>query len=249
MFDNAAWERDALRLYKEIAGLASPSTTRDGRDHSGLTVDFTFDDATPPVGLEITTLPDERVLATTEAARRAHQFWRRAVPETGWLVELDERATVRALREPVLALVREGTPIRVDDWRYLDGDKAELARELGRFGLVEVARYADSGPLEVMLSGDGGPRLSTGDLECILNRKAGALQKCRPRHTVLVVGIALWQRIDATDIPIPALPDAVDELWVVHLVAWSTAARSVWRMVRGDDAWSVVPTPAWWMTP
>lgn len=64
--------------------MPGPATERDGRDGSGLTVDFTFDDADPPFAVEATRLRDDFEFWNADDLRRFKSRIKRQAKAKGW---------------------------------------------------------------------------------------------------------------------------------------------------------------------
>ncbi len=78
----AAWVADLVE--RELGTVPGHPTERDGQDGSGLTVDFTFDDADPAFAVEVTRLRDDFEDWDAEDVRRFRSRIRRYLKGKGW---------------------------------------------------------------------------------------------------------------------------------------------------------------------
>ena len=215
---------------------------RDGIDGSGLTVDFTYD-ATGHA-MEITTTPDASTPDGVAASKLADRLSEEA---NGWIVVLNAGARMRDLDRDLLDLMCAGVGIRpaeyssddLERWRRQGCLEGELQRRkrLEKLGIVELVRQPSVDRVEAMVMGDlrtfGG---TSSQLEHALKSNSEKLAACRPRRTHLVVGLAEFGvSRDPAATPVPELPSAIDDLWVLHL--WSAGGERcvLWHAQRGDS--------------
>jgi hypothetical protein len=78
----AGWVAEFVE--RELGTVPGPPTERDGQDGSGLTVDFTFDDADPPFVVEVTRLRDDFELWDDDDVRRFKARIKRRAKAKGW---------------------------------------------------------------------------------------------------------------------------------------------------------------------
>jgi hypothetical protein len=71
-------------VEREFGTVPGPPTKRDGQDGSGLTVDFTFDDAAPPFAVEVTRLRDDFELWDADDVGRFKARINRQAKANGW---------------------------------------------------------------------------------------------------------------------------------------------------------------------
>jgi hypothetical protein len=76
------WVADFVE--RELRTVPGPPTERDGEDGSGLTVDFTFDDADLPFAVEVTRLRDDFELWEADDVRRFKARIKRRAKAKGW---------------------------------------------------------------------------------------------------------------------------------------------------------------------
>jgi hypothetical protein len=249
MEEDLATKIEKVLLRDEGVNLG-PRTRRDATDQSGLTVDFTYDQTRH--ALEVTTTPDASTPAAVAAAKLADRLSKVA---TGWIVVLSDKATMRTLDNELLGLMASGVGLRpshygsddVDQWirnGVLD-EIMELRRRLERLGIVELVRQPDIEGVEAMVTGDlrtfGG---ATTPLAEAVQANAKKLAVCRPRRTHLVVGLAEFgvSRVPVAT-AVPDLPDAIDDLWIVHLWKGPGEQPPIWHARRGDIAWTIHEDP------
>lgn len=78
----ATWVAELVHGQCAIA--AGPATERDGEDGSGLTNDFTFDEADPPFAVEVTRLRDDFEDPSEEERQGLEDRLRRSLARKGW---------------------------------------------------------------------------------------------------------------------------------------------------------------------
>jgi hypothetical protein len=99
-------EEEVARYDRRDLG---PRTRRDGRDGSGLRVDFTYDAAVPPVAMEITALVDPDVRELGAELLKFEAELREIVTSENlgaWLVGVRVGTSLRGLRQPLVDLLR-----------------------------------------------------------------------------------------------------------------------------------------------
>ena len=173
---------------------------RDGRDGSGLRVDFTYDVATPPVAIEITALVEPSVMALgTELLKLETKLQEIVSSEElgAWLLGIRVGANIRDLRQPPVDLLRRyrgrnGVAIFTADKApedMTDGDLRLLA-ELFDLGLASAGRSDEGNELSIFppivnaQEGDDGFGTL---LQTAMAANVDKLREARPRETHLVV--------------------------------------------------------------
>lgn len=132
MRDEVAAAEVVEQLAPKILGRSlGRRTERDGRDGSGLRVDFTYDECAPSAALEITGIhaPQDRQLWGEIDKRLEPQLTRLAEEENlgSWLIVLDATANVRRLLAEVPGLMRAGVSFRPGE--YTSNDLLAVPRE------------------------------------------------------------------------------------------------------------------------
>jgi hypothetical protein len=112
--DGLAGRIEAVLLRDEGVELG-PRTRRDGVDGSGLTVDFTYDEAGH--ALEVTTTPDVGTPTAVAAAKLADRLSEVA---SGWIIVVSDKATMRDLDAELLGLIATGVGIRPGEYGSAD---------------------------------------------------------------------------------------------------------------------------------
>ncbi|MGQ0668964.1 MAG: hypothetical protein ACT4PO_04705 [Actinomycetota bacterium] len=103
-------EREVARwvarlVEREYDVVPGPPTERDGRDGSGLTVDFTYDEADPPFAVEVTRLRDDFERPPEAELRGLEERLRRHVASKGsphWSVGIRTETKLRSDLEPAI---------------------------------------------------------------------------------------------------------------------------------------------------
>lgn len=231
-------------------------TRRDGRDGSGLRVDFTYDVATPPVAMEITALvePDVRALGSELLKLEAELQKIVSSEELGaWRLGIRVGSNVRNLRQPLVDLLRRHRDRNVvatftageapEDMTC--GDRRLLA-ELFELGLAAATR-SDGGndlyifpPVAAQEGNDGFGAL----LRAAMEDNVDKLREAKPRETHLVV------TLDRSDLspdpartPAPELPGGIDVLWVLLGYFNAKWTYRLWRTTASDRRWHLLRYP------
>jgi hypothetical protein len=248
----AEYVADSLAVYE--GRILGPRTRHDAT--SGLRVDFTFDQAEPPVAMEITALvePDVRALNSELLKLEAQLQEIVAAEELGeWLLSIWVGADVRRLRPLLIEFLcsqkeRHGVA-RFDRERAPDDlsprDLALLARLLD-IGLLGAMRNDTKHALSILPpAGDVSSERGFGTLlRHAVEDNASKLEEARPRETHLVV----WEArsglsADPALTPPPPLPDAVDVLWVMLGYYTAKWTYRLWKTSRGDGRWQLLNHP------
>ena len=259
-----SWEEKfAIRVFEFLmtSYLSRPLGSfeeRNGLDQSGLTVDGTYDEVDPPVALEITGLhrEGEPELASAGVKLEA-QLTQLAEDEAlgDWLVVLQAGVRVREVLPELQERIREGKSIRTEQYGSaellaMSGDELsaflEVHRRLKALNIVDILKVADT-PNRVRLMAFGSDPFIKGfseALEGAIAANAVKLGQSRPRETHLAVLVhdAHASRFES-ETPPPALPAGIDYLWVIHMWPGADDRVPVWRLQRGESAWSVWVLP------
>ena len=234
-----------------------PRTRRDGRDGSGLRVDFTYDAAVPPVAMEITALVDPDVMELGAELLKFEAELREIVTSENlgaWLVGVWVGTSLRGLRQPLVDLLRRQRDRKgfalfrageaPDD--LTDGDRRLLA-ELFDLGLASALR-SDQGnelsvspPISNVTEGDDGFGTL---LQRAMAENVDKLREAKPRETHLVVTL---DRSDVTADPArtppPELLEGINVLWVMLVYYNAKWTYRVWRTMAGDRRWHLLGHP------
>ena len=248
------WQRQSKRPWPGRTRSLGPRRRRDALDGSGILVDFTYDDAEPPVALEITTVQDDHFLSTIYEVGKLRKRLNESAKNEGLIpfrFTIDERAELRTLYDPLIQLMRSGVSIRPgvyssDDLREWDDDgvlddRIEQHRRLGALWIAD----AEAAPTdrEVTIStcgestGEWSPATGLEDVELANIAKLLELGPSYEKHLAIGVGqYRVGQFADLT--PVPGMPEGLDRLWLAHL--WrASEAMLLWSVVPGDRAWRV----------
>lgn len=227
-------------------------TVRDSRDGSGLLVDFTYEESTPAVALEVTGL---HVVQERELAGAIHKHLEPGLSAVaakehlgGWVVTLDAHAKVKELLRDVPELMRAGLSLRPgeyssDELLALDDDGRDLFlarhRRLKGLGLVEIEKVGAEDGVRCIAFGVGGEISGFSDRLAIeVGRNVAKLREAAPREGHLAV---LSYDFQASRLPEktepPELPIGVDFLWVIHSWPQTPGLVEVWVATRGQSTW------------
>jgi hypothetical protein len=227
-------------------------TRRNAEDDSGIVVDFTYEEARPPIALEVTGVQDDNFLQAAYEARKLKDRLTQAASAEGlgpFLITLNEKARMKGLDELLLSVMRTDSPIRTGCYTSLDlnrweadgrlDEKPELHAKLDTAGVAEVAPapHAED-PITIATWGESpvwGPLV---DLTREISENLGKLVATGPAYEHhLAVGIGRYGiSQQASDTPVPSLPAELDRLWLVHL--WTGSGRlPVWSLDVSDSAW------------
>jgi len=254
-----AFEKEAASIVEralatEESRTLGPRNRRDASDGTGIAVDFTYDAATPPVALEVTTVQDDSFLsAASQSHKLADRLEEAADGEglTRFMFTIDEKADMRQIFGPLLELMRAGDEITVkyytsDDLKAWD-DAGVLERRVTQHATLDALGIAQAIPapnaraVTVSTSGSsfGGwaPAMGLEDVVADNLVKLLVLGPTYEKHLVIGIGkYGVSQYADLT--PVPTLPPGLDRLWLVHL--WTAArGKQIWSAVSSSTAWLV----------
>lgn len=227
---------------------------RDGLDATSLLVDFTYEDAVPRVALEVTTVQDDSFLSAASAARKLADRLNEAVQREQiqpYRITVSEWADMRRIEGPLLKIMRTGqgiTPGAYSSAELAKWDAAgtlqtnlEQHRALKSLGVGQVLPAPGDGAVSVSTWGEseGGWAPAKG-LEDVAFANIDKLRAVGPHYeTHMMIGIGRYRvSQDAERTLVPALPEGLDRLWLVHL--WQGArGRQVWSVRQHQDRWQV----------
>jgi hypothetical protein len=240
-------------LLRDDGRALGPRTEHDFNDGIRWAVDLTYDGATPPVALELTSVQDDWFLSTRSAVvKLADRLSRLAIDEGlgGWEVIVWDHVKMRDIEKVLARVLRDGDSIDVDgytsddllSWRQA-GDldsKMDLHRRLSQAGIARVRRR--SGRQDVSVSTGGkhvGVWSGLADLQAIVDSNAPKLA-VTGLEGHLAVGIGRYRVSTSPEATsVPTLPGAVDRLWLVRLWRPRGAGYEVWSAARNDQNWKV----------
>lgn len=230
---------------------------RDGRDGSGLRVDFTYDVATPPAAIEITALVEPSVMALgTELLKLETELQEIVSSEElgAWLLGIRVGANIRDLRQPLVDLLRRHrgrngvaifTAVKAPE-DMADGDLRLLA-ELFDLGLASAGRSDEGNELSIfppIVNGQEGDDGFGALLRTAMAANVDKLREARPRETHLAVWL---NRSDVSPDPArtraPELPDGIDVLWVLLGYFNAKWTYRLWRTTASDRRWHLLWHP------
>ncbi len=231
-----------------------PRFRRDGKD--GLDVDFTYDQATPRVALEITAIHDPRLRQLNSELKRLEADLSAVVERESlgqWWIGIVEGSRRGDLTEPMIAFLRSKRDVpgvvRVDQSgdHHGDPEDAEALAELFALGVYAMARFGTRSEVFVFppLRVDHSARPNfEPELTGAIAQNAAKLEAARPRETHLVV---CHDRSDLSADPLatppPELPDAIDVLWVTFGYYQAKYTHRLWRTRRGSGEWELLHQP------
>ncbi|MEO8291747.1 MAG: hypothetical protein ABI635_01300 [Actinomycetota bacterium] len=231
----AAWIAALVEdLYEVEVG---PPTERDGLDDSGLTNDFTYEDADPRIAIEVTRLRDDFESPSDEEQSALRDRLQRFVDSKDW-----PHWTVGFRPETRFKSELEPAAQRIIEWMlaaevdtlgpgtYTSDLSADLIYRMGEnfYRDADAARMA--GVILITRNETGGVRLIPGfefsdsrslqrPLARALERKATSLGRAKTLGYVTMLGVDV-EREDASDylaegVRAPGFPVDIDHLWLV----------------------------------
>ena len=252
-----AFEDEAASIVERVLATEEsrrigPRTRRDASDGTGIAVDFTYDSATPPVALEVTTIQDDSFLsAASQSHKLADRLEEAADAEglTRFMFTIDEKADMRRIFDPLVELMRNGDEITVkhytsDDLMAWD-DAGVLEQKVTQHVLLDALGIAQAIPapnaraVTVSTSGSsfGGWAPATGLEDVVADNLEKLLVLGSTYEKHLVIGIGKYRVSQYADLtPVPILPPELDRLWLVHL--WTAArGKQIWSATSSSTAW------------
>lgn len=227
-------------------------TEHDHNDGVRLAIDLTYDEATPPVAMELTSVQDDSYLGTVSFVRKAaDRLTRLARAERlgGWEVVVSE-GNLANLEVTVADLIRSGREIDVthytsDDlirWERTGELHAEMAlRQRLKASNVAQIRRLGSGH-HVAISTWGESKGSFGgilDLGAVIEANIAKIAAAA-REGHLVVGVGRFRTSEDPSLtPVPSLPTGLDRLWLVRLWTSPDVGYRVWSATPERDRWLV----------
>lgn len=230
-----------------------PRTRRDGIG-GGLRVDFTFDDTTPAIALEITSLAVPQVMALGAELIKLEADLTETVRSErlgNWVFGIRVGASVRSLKQPLLELLRAPhDEAEIVLYAAEDAGQNPAARalpvELRNLGLVSAARFGEGGELSIFPPITDATDVRGFDelLQNSMEANVSKLLEARPRETQLAI------IVDRTDLsgdpaltPAPTLVEGIDVLWVIFGYYNAKYTYRVWRTGARDRRWQLLWHP------
>jgi hypothetical protein len=211
-------------------------TERDGRDGSGLTVDFTYDEADPPFAIEVTRLRDDFERPAEAELRDLQARLQRHV--TGkvsphWSVGIRTETKLKSDLEPVIRQVIEWMMAadldRLGPGTYVHDVPADLLYRMGeRFmrdcdtarlaGVILVTRRSEGGLRVFPVVEFSDSRSLQRPLTRAFARKAASMGRAKARGYVTMLAVDV-EREDASGylserVKAPGFPSTIDHLWL-----------------------------------
>lgn len=231
----AAWVAELVhRQYGIDAGQA---TERDGQDDSGLTNDFTYDNAVPPFAVEVTRLRDDFENPSAEERRGLEDRLRALLARKGWhphwTVGLRPETKFRSDLEPAVGQIMEwmlaATLDTLGPGTYTRDVSPNLLERMGRRFMRDCDRAQMAGVILISKNEANGLRViqvaefsDSKSLERPLARsflkKTASLGRAKARGYVTMLAVDV-EREDAIgylskDAKAPGFPVEIDHLWL-----------------------------------
>jgi hypothetical protein len=232
----AAWIAELVQLQYGIA--AGPATERDGRDDSGLTNDFCFDDAEPPFAVEVTRLRDDFEHPSADEHRRLERDLRRRLARNGWspdwIVGIRPETKRSSVLEPAIARMIEWmVAAKLDTLgpgTYTHDVPTDLLSRMGKGFMQDCDRARMAGVILLRRATVDGvhviPVVEFSDSKSLqrplarsFEKKRASLGKAKARDYVTMLGVDV-EREDAHGYlneatRAPGFPVEIDHLWLI----------------------------------
>jgi hypothetical protein len=245
-------EQAMKREYEQDLG---SRVRRDATDDTELRVDFTYDDAQPPVALEVTTLVTPKTMAVGSELIKLETRLEQIVRSEdlgSWLLGIFADASPKRLEGPLTELLRTekgraGTAtysVEEAPNDLADGQLA-LLTDLFDSGLF-MAQRADEESSVSIFPPVSGPSVIGGFgtiLRAVIAANIDKLREARPRETHLGVYVSRPVSADPARTPPPSLPDGIDALWVLFDYYNAKHTYRLWQMVRDEGRWHLLRHP------
>jgi hypothetical protein len=231
----AAWIAELVERQYGVG--AGPATERDGKDDSGLTNDFTFDNAEPPLALEVTRLRDDFEHPSAEEQRELEGRLRRLLARRGWpphwTVGLRPETRFRSYLEPAveqmidwmlaakLHTLGPGTYTHdvPPDLLYRMGNRFMNDCERARMaGVILISRNEANGLRVIGAAEFSDSRSLQRPLSRVFTKKVASLGRAKARGYVTMLAVDV-EREDARGYlgegtEAPGFPVEIDHLWL-----------------------------------
>jgi hypothetical protein len=229
-----------------------PRVRRDATDGSGLRVDFTYDETTPHVALEVTTLVTPKTKAVGSELIKLENGLEPIVSSEGlgsWDLAIFSDAIPKQLDEPLAEFLRSEKG-RAGKATY---SVEEAPDDLTDEQLRLLAHLFDSGVFMALRTDEeqsvsifppvGDPGVVGGFatlLRAVIAANVDKLREASPREAHLGVYASRPVSADPARTPPPSLPDGVDGLWVLFDYYNAKQTHRLWHMIRGEGRWHLL---------
>lgn len=236
-------------MARDFGRELGPRTRRDAIDPSGLRVDYTYEDATPRLALEISTGQDDKFLAGASSAGKLEKRLNQVAAEEslgGYSVELQSNTPMNEVEPLILEVMRRGEDVSLtyssDDltrWKS-DGTyswQKKVRAEFKRLRVVRVARNTQINAVTMHTWGGESLGEWRGFDDADLQIKANMAKFIEAQGYEGHLGIGNNRfRVsnDASRSPVPDLPSGLARLWVVHLWTTGECPNVVWSLGAGE---------------
>jgi hypothetical protein len=254
----AAW---VSTLVEEMYGVeVGPATERDGKDDSGLTNDFTYEEAEPRIAVEVTRLRDEFESPSPQEQRDLQKRLRAFVDRKEW-----PHWTVGVRPETQFKAELEPAAQRIIDWMlaakvdalgpgtYTSDLSADLIYRMGKDFMRDADRARMAGVILITRNKEGGLRIlpvaefSDGKslqrpLARAFEKKTASLGRAKTKGYVTMLAVDI-EREDARgylgrDVEAPGFPTVLDHLWVID-----RGSGKVFHAKRDNQRFQVLALP------
>lgn len=246
---------DVFETLIERSGLhLGTRTPHDGLNDTGLTLDFTYEESSPRIALEITTIQDSDFLRAGDAAGDLANRLSAIAKREGlapFAFTIKSTARIRGLAEPLLALMRSGRTIRAQDYSSDDLIREERAGTLNEFiqlhrrlealDVVEAELAPPGSNVVISTWGSNTNFRSLAALEEVIADNLAKLVAAGPeyqRHlAVYVAAYGISQFAETT--PVPVVPVDLNCLWIFHDSRDGSRSIVPWSVSPGQRSWLV----------
>lgn len=229
-----------------------PRVRRDAKDGSELRVDFTYDEATPPVALEVTTLVTPKTMAVNSELIKLEDRLKPIVSSEdlgAWQLAIFSDATLKQLDKPLTTFLRsekgrqDMATYSVEEAPYdLTDDQLGLLAHLFDSGLF-MAQRTDEEPSLSIYPPASDPGV-VGGFGTLLRAAVAAnldkLREARPRQTHLGVYASRPVSSDPARTVPPSLPEGLDGLWIVFDYYNAKHTHRLWHTTRDEGRWHLL---------
>jgi hypothetical protein len=213
-----------------------PHDCHDPSDGSGLTVDFTFDEADPPFAVEVTRLRDDFERPPETELRGMEERLRRHVTGKGathWSVGIRTETTFRSNLEPAIRKMIEWMLAAdldtLSPGTYVHDVPSDLLYRMGERFMRDCDTARLAGVILITRTSEGGlrvfPVVEFSDSKSLQRpltrafaRKASSMGRAKARGYVTMLGVDV-EREDASGylseaVKAPGFPSTIDHLWL-----------------------------------
>ena len=203
-------------------------------------VDYLFEDAAPPVALEITAIVDSEFLETADVASKINERFDAHARDLGagrWTIHFAAGTRLR----PLISLMEQPMSDGLDE------EDSPLRRGLpdGVISVYIEPRGADEVQIgAVNSSGNGRLRGFSAELSDAITENMAKLTKMADHERHLAIDMQAMRASDPGETPPPTLPEVLDHLWVMRRrVSATRKPPVVWVTEHGGTGWKVNAAP------